>query len=393
MSSMQYGFLQRTFTLNDNITLGNELTLSSYVGTYHTFIRRQKDKCRFPTFSVFLESYGDISSGVKSISVDSIITDSLKQPTYGRGNIVIYDSSGVYTDGGRSLIEENWRVQVFSGFNDDNIPIWAGRITDAKADTDKHEVNLSVAQDGHILSNRSTSGDYGAYNTPKKMVDRLTQLSGLPQASYENEPGQPSNVVFGNTYQENNRNYWAMVHGACLNMFYVPIFDINGILTLKRRSGFNDVDWLFSDSNIEYMKYLEEAELINNKVIDYTSPVKFEFTLGDSVNIGQHTRSLSNSYSISQWNEKSDYETDPLIGTWTRAGAINDEILDYYPYRRTLYELRSPGVPQLELLDRVRIKFDRQNITGKFIIIGRKHEITPGFYTTTEKLISSGERL
>ena len=389
---MQFGFFTHNYTLSDGFTLDGTLSLSSHLAAYHKFIRRQAMTTRHPTFSVLLEGFGDISTKVKNISCDASITDSLHQPSYGRGNVIIYDNSGIYIDGGRTLIDVNTRIYIFAGFNNDNIPIWAGRITDAKADTDKREVNLSIAQDGHILSNRSTSGDFSSYSTPKTMIDYLCQQAGLPSPIYENESGQPSTVTFGNTYQDNNRTYWAMVHGACLNMFYVPLFDVNGVLNLKRRSGFTDVDWMFQDSNIEYMKYLDEAEMINKKIIDYTNPVKFEFTLGDSVNLGQSSRSESSSYSIAQWNEDSDYETDPFIGTWTRAGTINAEILDYYPYRRTLYEVRGAGVPQLELLDRVSVRYEKQNLYGKFVVMGRKHEIAPGYYTTTDKLLSAGER-
>jgi len=390
---MQFGNFERVWALGDGITLGDGLTLNEYIGAYHTFIRRQASKSRYPTFSVLLEYFGDISPYVKSVNCNMMITDSLHQPTYGRGNIIIYDKAGIYTDGGRSLIDENFKVFIFAGFNDDNIPIWAGRVTDAKADTDKHEVNIALAQDGHILANRTTSGSFSAYNTAKTLTDYLCGLAGLAKPIYENESGQPTGVTFGNSFQENNRSYWAMVYGACLNIFYIPIFDVNGVLNLKRRDSFNDVDFLYNDSNIEYMKYLEEAEMINRKTIDYTNPVRFEFELGDGVQIGQRSKSAQNSYSIAQWNEKSDYETDPFIGTWTRAEAITDQVLDFYPYRRALYEVRSPGIPQLELLDRVRVRYEKQNIQGKFIVMGRRHEITPGNHVTTDKLLSSGERL
>jgi hypothetical protein len=361
----------------------------------------QKSKKRTPTFSVFIEGVGDITSDVVSIDVDCSITDSLHQPSYGHGNIVLADPEGKYNDGGISIVEYRYKCNVFAGFNDMNIPIWSGMVTDSSINTSDHTVNITLSQSGYILGNptgtresgHSTSGNLSAYDTPKKLIDYLMNSAGLGAAQYENESGQPSTVKFGETYQDNTRTYWAYIHGSCLNMFYIPFFDINGVLQIRRRDGFNDVDYLFDDYNTSYIQFVSQAELVNNKVIDYGQPVKFDFTLGDNVLIGASSRSKSNAYSKGRWGERTDAETDPLIGMWSKAGTIIDEILDYYPYMRLLYDITSPGVPQLELLDRIRIKSDKQNISGKFIILGRSHRIRPGYYATTDRVISSGERL
>ena len=389
----QFGIYQRRVTLADGYSLSKGLQLGDYIGGYQEFITNQKSRQRKPTFSAILELQGDISNDIKSIDCNAEITNTLHQPSYGHGNIVLSDANGKYMEGSRCIIEPMTKISIFAGFNDMNIPIWSGLVTEAKADTSSHIVNLSLSQAGHLLANSNTSGDFSAYNTSKLMINYLLTRTGLPSAIYENETGDATNIVFGDTFQENDRSLWAMVHGSCLNIFSVPYFDVNGILNIKRRDSLNDVDYLFEDGNTQSIRFVEEAELINRKVIDYTNPPLFEFTLGDGVYPSQHIRSKSNSYSISQWGENSDYETDPFIGAWERAGDIIDEILDYFPYKRALYEVMSAGVPQLEQFDMVRVKSVRQAIEGRFVILGVRHSITPGYYTTTHKLLSFEERL
>lgn len=397
---MQFGFLQRIANLADGFTLGDNIPLDFLLGDYYTFVNYQKASKRRPTFSVITEVLGDITGDVESVDCDVRISDTLHQPSFGHGNIVISDPYGIYSDGGQCKFELGFKVNIFSGYNDLNIPIWSGMITSADIDTSSHTINIGIAQSGYKLGNPagtteqgySTSGDFSAYNTPKLLVDHLMDNAGLPAVSYENETGQPSDITFGETWQDNNRTFWAMIYGACFNIFYLPYFDINGILHLVRRESFTDVDWLYDDSNTVNIRFLEQADIVNHKIIDYGHPVKFEFTLGDNVLIGQSSRSKTDSAIKSRWGERSDYETDPLVGTWTRAGVIIDEILDYYPYMKLIYEITSPGVQQLELLDRIRVKSLKQNIEGKFIVLGRSHSIRPGYYQTKDIVISPGER-
>jgi len=359
---------------------------------WRRFERHQASLVRVPTFSVSVDCFGEISNDCKSISCWSEIEDTLHQPNYGRGTIVLKNTGGKYSEAGRSLIDYSDMVKIWAGFNDDNVPIWKGIVTDAKMNSLSGEMNLSLAQFGELLAKSSTSGDFSGYNTPKTLIDHLCTEVGLSAPVYQNETGQPSTYTFANTYMETNPSYWAMVHGACFCIFYVPYFDVDGVLNLRRRSDFTDVDFRFDDSNMNSIRYDKDAELINNKIVDYANPVRFEFAFGDDVTFGQQSRSDSNSYSKSQWGEHSDYETDPFVGTWTAAGKIIAEVLDWYPYRRLLYKVTAKAIPHLELLDRVHMKSNKYNIDGKFTIIGRKHNIRPGYYVTEDTLMSAGQR-
>ena len=388
---MQFGSLQRTIRLADG-KLGWYKLGQSISGDWREFVRRQATQERRPTFAVFCEAFGDISDDCKSVTCGSDVEDTLHQPNYGRGNIVLQNKSANYTEAGRSLIETGYKGRIWAGVNGNNIPIWTGQVTDAKINSRSHNITLSLAQPGETLNNKRTSGDYSSYNTPKTLIDYLCGQAGLAAPSYDSEGGPPATYEFGNTYIENSRTYWSLIHGAGLCIFYVPIFDVYGVLNMKRRSGFTDVDYLFDDSNIISIEYVDDAELINNKVIDYGNPIRFEFTFADNINFGQQSRSKTNAYSIARWGERSDYETDELVGTWTKASAIIDEILDFYPYQRSLYRVVAAAVPQLELMDRVRVDSAKRNIQGRFVVMGRKHTIRPGSYVTEDILMSMGAK-
>jgi hypothetical protein len=260
-------------------------------------------------------------------------------------------------------------------------------------DTSARQITLSVAQHGEVLARAMTSGDFDSYDSPKLLIDELCRRLGLAAPEYENESGVPTNYTFGITFIEFPRTYWSLIHGACLCIFYAPYFDANGVLQLKRRNSFSEDEYVFDDGNIDALRYVDDAELINNKVIDYGTSIRFGFRFGDNVNPYQQSFSDSNSYSRAQWGEDSDYETDQLIGTYDNAKVLVAEALDWYAYRRVMYELETRGIPQLNLFDRVALNSNKHNVKDKYRVAGIRHSLSPGSYTSYLKIISHGERL
>jgi len=358
------------------------------------FKKRQAARGRKPTFSVFLERFGDVTDYVDSVEVDSEIEDSLHQPNFGHGSITLKNIGRVFTEASAPLIERKHKVKVYAGFEDDNIPIWTGMVNKAAVSTDQNIVTLNVAQFGQLLKDSQTSGNFEDYSTPKLLINELCGRVGLLPGVFENDTGQPDNFTFGETFVENNRNFWAMIHGACLCIMYIPYFDVNGRLQVKRRDSFTVTDFVFRDSNIKQMYYLGDADMINRKEVDFSTSVKFEFRFGDGVRPYQHSYSKTNTYSKGRWGEDADYETDPLIGSWLNAKKIVDEIDTIYPFKKSLYSVAAPGIPQLELTDQVHVDSERYGISGEFVVVGARHSISASRYTTEHKLVSkTGERM
>lgn len=363
------------------------------VRTMDRFARNQSSWLRKPSYSVMAEVQGDISDYVLSIDVASEIENSLHEPLYGFGSIVISNKGGQFTDAdGKPLFVNGYKVKVWAGFDGDNTPIWTGVVTDAIADSASRQVTLSVAQPGELLAKARTSGDYSDYDSPKLLINELCNRVGLVSPEYENEAGAPTTYTFGSTHIRTTRSYLSLVHGACLCIFYVPYFDHNGVLQIHRRNTYNDMDFTFDDSNLKMLRYRKDAELINHKILDYGTGLKFGFPFGDNLHPYQQIYSESKSASSARWGEDADYETDELIGTYDNAKALIPEILDYYAYKRTMYEAVSRAVPQLDLFDRVSIYSEKNDVEGKFGVVGINHSISPGRYTTTHTLLSMPER-
>jgi hypothetical protein len=203
----------------------------------------------------------------------------------------------------------------------------------------------------------------------------------------------PYTHVFGNTTLQ-RRNYWQLIDGALKAIGYLFYIDQNGALQAKRRDSFTDVDVTFTDSNIIDIQHLRLSELINQKGYSHSGeyPPWRGFSLRDDVRWGESTYTINNDMSQRVYGVKSDYETDDLISGWSNAYLFAKEVLNYYAWPRNIYMMRIAGMPQLEMLDRVKVYSDRRNVQGRYIIIGMQDKLSPGNYEQTLILLSDAER-
>jgi len=349
---------------------------------------------RHPTFSLFVENIGDLTEDVIQIDVTTEAEDSLREPSYGRGVITLDNTNGKYTNAEIPIIEEDAVVWVYAGFNDENARIWTGVVTDANSVGGTGTISLKVAQMGERLRQASTSGDLSDFNTPKLLIEYLAEQGNLAPPVIDNPTFAPTTTVFGNTDIVGNRTFWAFIHGACLTIACVPYFDEFGVLNVVHRSTVNDIEIILDDNVVLDVQYIEDGVLINERIVDYGTGVKWgDPLLGDLIHPGQTTVTRSNEYSKNRWGTKSNFETDPLIGTFDLAKSIALEDLDWFPFRRSKYRIRNVGIPQIKVFDRLLVGSTEFNVAGRFTVIGRTHHIARGSYTTDEIVISHGERL
>lgn len=353
-------------------------------------LSKSRERVRHPTFSVFAAYHGDITSDSMVATYSRRAEDSLHEPNYGTGTLTLTDKSGNYIENGRPVFRRGTKIKLFAGFDGDNVARFGGIIRDVSLDTDQN-ITLTLAEEGYKLRKSRTSGDYSSYETPVKLIDQLASLARIGEVIYENETGPPTTKEFGDTFLE-LRDYWAMIHGAALCIGYIQYFDPEGRLNLTRRTTFTDTGYIFTDSDIEYLIHKQVAELINYKAIDFVHCIRPEFTAGDGVYAGQHTRSRTDSVSKRKYGAHGDQETDELIGTWTNAGAIIDQTLDYFPYPREIYLLKMPAFPLLGIADRIFVRSEETGIAGYFIIIGVQERFSVTSYSGTYTLLSEGER-
>jgi len=388
---MDFGNLKWIWALGDEKKLGAGLYLGQYIGPYKVFEQRSRAASRVPTFSCFVESHGDVTDSVRKISYDRRSEDRIREPNYGTGNISVVDTDGTYIENGMPTFQQGQRIYIFAGFNDDNIPRFSGIIREVYLESDTKTITLDIAEEGYRLRSMQTSGDHSSYNTPKLLIDYLAADAGIGIVEYENETGRPTTVEFGDTYLQ-LRTYWAMIHGSGLVVGYRHYFDEQGKMQLVRRTSYEETDYIFDDDNIEYIKHDRAGEIINRKVIDYFHPIRPEFQAGDGVVAGQHTRSKSHATSKHKYGTFTNQETDELIGTWTNAGMVIDQVLDEYPFPQELYLMKCRALPQLQIDDRVFVNSAEQNVKGKFIIEKIKETITPRTFNNVFTISSARER-
>ena len=387
---MDFHNLVQHFTLGSGATLGDGYLLGAQIPLHYVFEARSRALDRHPTFSVFVERQGDITDDGIVVEYTRRAEDSLHEPNYGTGTITITDEGQKYIDSGRSTFRINDQVMIFAGFEDQNIPIFSGIIRDVYVEAEAKAQTLTIAEMGYRLNTTKTSGDYGLYDSPKLLVDRLAALARTGDIVYENESGPPTTFTFGNT-QLSLRSYWAMIHGASLCLSYLQYFDERGRLNLSRRTTFDDTGYVFTDSEIEKLTHIQVAELINHKVIDYVKCITPEFTAGDGIHPGQHTRSRTDSASKHKYGEFADSEKDELIGSWSNAGLMIEQTLDFFPFSRDIYLMKTPALPQLQIADRIFVRSDATGIEGFFAVLGIKARISVTSYSGSYILLSEGE--
>ena len=388
---MDTGNLCHEFCLGSEATLADGYFLGATIGTCTDFVAKSRAFFRHPTFSIFAGLQGDITSDGIVVEYTRRAEDSLKEPNYGTGTVTISDDEQKYIENGHSVFKQNDAVMIFAGFDGDNIPRFSGVIRDIQLQSGSNVQVLSIAELGYRLRTSKTSGDHSVYDSPKLLIDYLGSKARIGEIVYEDESGPPTTFTFGQTFLS-LRTFWAMMHGAALCISYLQHFDEKGRLNLTRRTSFEDTGYTFTDSEIESLKYLQLAKLINHKTIDYIQSIRPEFTAGDGVVAGQHTRSGIDSTSKHKYGEFENQETDELIGTWSNAGLMIDQTLDYFPYPRQICRMTIRALPQLQIGDRIFISSDKMSIYGYFIIIGLHERISVTSYTGTYIIISAGER-
>ena len=162
---MDFGNLdtETPWTLGSGFTLGSGYTLGDITASGHqAFERKSKADTRYPTFSVFIETYGDVTDIVQNYTYTRTLiggTNMIAEPNYGTGSITIVDTDGDYIDYGRAVFRRGKKVFIFAGFDDDNIPRFSGTIHSVNLQSDHKIITISINDDGYRMRTARTGGD------------------------------------------------------------------------------------------------------------------------------------------------------------------------------------------------------------------------------------------
>ena len=395
---METGNLLRGWTLGDGFYLRDWMLLGAEIGRWESFVSNAHRTRRGPAISVMVENRESLTASVKNVSINRKIQDSLHEPMHGSATVTIEDVDGTLIVNGRSVIRRNDKIKIWTGFRrpgfryGDLIPRFTGVVYEPTVNTRTREITLSLNDYGYLMKQAQTSGDFSDFNTPKLIVNELLDRLNLGDATWENEAGLPTTYVLGNT-DLTRRSYWAITHGALLGISYIFFFDGNGDLQCKRRDNSSESQEVFKDKDILNIQHIQMSDLINEKSVDLgtAAPVPWSATAGDSLRWGQATYTKHDQASKALYGVSADYEAEELIAGWDNIlPFVRDSILRL-KYPRQLYELRCAARPYLEIMDKVRIDSDVENIHGQMVIIGIGEYISGSTYSQTLMLATHRE--
>jgi len=345
-----------------------------------------------------VENIGSVTASVKNVSINRQIKDSIHEPLNGRGTITLEDVDGILITNGRSVIRRNDKVRIWVGFSrpgfrhGDMIPRFTGVVQEPTVNTATREVTLSLQDHGYLMKQAQTSGDWSDYNTPVLLINELLSRLNLGTATFENETGLPTTFEFGNTTLS-RRSYWAITHGALLGIGYIFYFDGEGDLQCKRRDNSSESQEVFRDRDIMGLQHIRMADLINEKSVDLgtAAPVPWSATANDSLRWGQATYTKHSFQSQALYGVSADYEAEEMVSGWGNILPFGQDSVKWHKYPRQIYELRCAGRPYLEIMDKVRIDSDVQNVHGQMTIMGIDEYVSGSSDSQTLTLLTHRE--
>ncbi len=257
------------------------------------FLSEQRKKIRKPSFAVFISSFGDITDYAISITTDRSIESPL-----GRGNINIGDTSiyahnqdGYFYSDGASNIEIGSVVEIYSGYNKLNIPIFTGYVSSVKPQGNKDAVMITCKDYMGLFASQRVSGSQGDNNTAELMLENFASSSYL--TSDISDDGELDIVYDSTTFDD--MPVKSAIEKICDNWFHVAYFDENGVLKCVGREYYYDSSFVFDDDNILELVQLSPTNVINKVRIEYRdgfSTVKNDVPSQDAYGI--HERNLYN---------------------------------------------------------------------------------------------------
>ena len=367
-------------------------------GRWEAFKTNAQRARRSPVVSVVVENYGTVTSLVKNVIIRRQIKDSIHEPTHGQASITLQDADGALIENGRSIIRRNDKVKIWMGFArpgfkyGDLVPRFTGVVMEPAVNTQTGVIQLGVRDYGYLMKRSLTSGDFSDYNTPVLLVNELLNRLNLGDATWDNESGLPTAYILGNTTLS-RRNYWKIVHGALLGIGYVFFFDGNGDLQCCRRDHSSESNEVFRDTEIKGLKHVRMADFINEKSVDLdtAAPVDWSATAGDDLRWGQATYTKHSETSKALYGVSADHESEEMLTSWDNILPFGRDSVLWFRYPRQIYELKCAARPYLEIMDKVRVDSEIQNVHGQMTIIGFNERASASNYSQVLTLLSHRE--
>ena len=232
-----------------------------------SFLKELAKKIREPSFTVFISGFGDITGYAISITTSRSIESPL-----GRGNINIGDAGiyahnqdGYFYSDGASNIPIGAHVEIYSGYNKLNIPIFTGYVSSVKPDGRNETVTITCKDYMGLFNDARVSGSQGDNNTAKLILESFASSVYLTSSL---SSGTELTATYDSTTFDDMTVKLA-TEKICDSIFHCAYFDEDGILQCVEREYYTDTDFIFDDSNILELIQLIPTSIINTVNIEY----------------------------------------------------------------------------------------------------------------------------
>ena len=223
---------------------------------------------REPSFVVWIEGFGDPTE--YAMKIDSEVA--LEYPrgrghlSAGRAILVMSNENGYFYSDGKSKVEENAMIKIWTGFDGLNIPIFTGTVYSVKPTGTTDVVTLNCKDYMGLFQEVLIKGGQYPNNTAKLLMEDFCNQVNIPAPSIASTD-ETDSIYTQPVFEE--QSIFRGLEEVCNSIFYTAYFDENGNLNAVEREHSTLVDWTFKDNNVIDCEKLADTEIINDITIEY----------------------------------------------------------------------------------------------------------------------------
>ena len=225
------------------------------------FEKMQRGSVRNPTFTLWIEGFGEISKYAIEINTDIAVEYELNIMNIGLAVITVNNKEGYFDKG----IDRYSRIKIWAGFSSLNIPIFTGFVDSVEPTGTRGTVQILCRDYMGLFEDILIFGNQEPSNTPKLLLE---QFCSEVNVQSELDSGSEMAIVYSDPSFE-RRTLKSAVEEICRSVFHFSYFDERGYLKVKPRGHKKLVSFIFNDNNVRECEAIRPTTIINSLEIEY----------------------------------------------------------------------------------------------------------------------------
>lgn len=248
------------------------------------FLAAQKSLVNTPSFGIFIEGLGDISTYIEKIQT----TVGIEGPTgrgsihVGSGLITASNQENTFYNNGKATTRKNAAITIWGGYNTLTIPIFTGYINSISPISHNDTVSINLKDQMGLFVEPRIEGIQGSNTTIKTIIEKFCSDLGITDAidsddeitrELKKASLEPQTIL-------------SALRRLCDSVFYVPFCDEIGTFYMRPREYSNHTTWVYHDRNTITATRLANSEVINKVSLEYRD--NWYATYADTASIDEH---------------------------------------------------------------------------------------------------------